>query len=140
MFWLTIVFFYRHTFMPKTFQFKRYIVLQVFYLIKIFCLRWKTQYIFISIHTVSLLYMYVYVSNKLHVLKPPFFLRNRKLMYTYIFCTILIYMSKNIFWLTLKHYKMTLETRIHLDDVHAYILDVIEYPLNVTANCNVNYR
>lgn len=44
-------------------------------------------------------------------------------------------MSKNIFWLTLKHYKMTLETRIHLDDVHAYILDVIEYPLNVTANC-----
>lgn len=31
---------------------------------------------------------------------------------------------------------MTLGTRIQLDDVHAYILDVIEYPLNVTANCN----
>lgn len=30
---------------------------------------------------------------------------------------------------------MTLETRIQLDDVHLYI-DVIEYPLNVTANCN----
>lgn len=57
-------------------------------------------------------------------------------MYNYIFEQNFNLHGENIFWLTLKHYKMTLETRIHLDDVHAYILDVIEYPLNVTANCN----
>lgn len=132
-------FFYRHTFMPKTFQFKRYIVLQVFYLIKIFCLRWKTQYIFINIHTVSLLYMYVYVSNKLHVLKPPFFLRNRKLMYNYIFeHNFNLHVEK--YFLT---YIETLQNDIRNTNSPTWrtciYLDVIEYPLNVTANCNVNY-
>lgn len=49
---------------------------------------------------------------------------------------------ENIFWFTLRHCNMALETRIHLDDLHVYI-DLIEYPLNVqlivmwiTSNCN----